>query len=219
MLPTLASELFSTKAVGLPPSRVYFSHELSAAEQNYDIRDWELLAMKAAFEECFTSLPSANRSPELRVPAHPRQARWLLFKRFDFTITYCPGLKKVKANALSRQHELPKQCQTKEPIIPPTIIIATVQCDIMSEIANTQTHDPLPPDKTHVLLLLHKKVIHWVYCSLSSGHPGIAATCQLVGTWFWWSTLQTDIINYIQNCPLATSVSQLDDSPLGYDNC
>ncbi|CAJ0920884.1 unnamed protein product [Ranitomeya imitator] len=93
----------------------FFSRKFSPAERNYDVGNRELLAMKWAFEEWrhwlegakhrvvvltdhknLTYLESAKR-------LNPRQARWsLFFARFDFVISYLPGSKNVKADALSR---------------------------------------------------------------------------------------------------------------------
>ncbi|CAJ0932031.1 unnamed protein product [Ranitomeya imitator] len=94
----------------------FFSRKFSPAERNYDVGNRELLAMKWAFEEWrhwlegakhrvvvltdhknLTYLESAKR-------LNPRQARWSLFflSRFDFVVSYLPGSKNVKADALSR---------------------------------------------------------------------------------------------------------------------
>ncbi|CAJ0927619.1 unnamed protein product [Ranitomeya imitator] len=93
----------------------FFSRKFSPAERNYDVGNRELLAMKWVFEEWrhwlegakhrvvvltdhknLTYLESAKRLNE-------RQARWsLFFSRFDFVVSYLPGSKNVKADALSR---------------------------------------------------------------------------------------------------------------------
>ncbi len=57
-----------------------------------------------------------------------------------------------------------------------------------------------PPNRMYVPLALRQRVIQWVHSTLSSGHPGIAATVQLLTNHFWWSTLQADTITYIRNC-------------------
>ncbi|KAL0187602.1 hypothetical protein M9458_014701, partial [Cirrhinus mrigala] len=106
---------------GNPPKLfpcAFFSRKLSPAEQNYDVGNRELLAMKAAFEEWRHWLEGAklpfvvltdHRNLEYLKSAkrlNPRQARWaLFFTRFDFKVTYRPGSKNIKADALSRQFE------------------------------------------------------------------------------------------------------------------
>lgn len=84
----------------------FFSRKLSSAERNYDIGNWELLAVKLALEEWRHWLEGA-RLPFLVLTDHknlqylkeakrlnPRQAKWALFlTRFHFLIYYHQGSK------------------------------------------------------------------------------------------------------------------------------
>ncbi|CAJ0955438.1 unnamed protein product [Ranitomeya imitator] len=92
-----------------------FSRKFSPAERNYDVGNRELLAMKWAFEEWRHWLEGAKHRVvvltdhknltylESAKQLNPRQARWsLFFSRFDFVVSYLPGSKNVKADALSR---------------------------------------------------------------------------------------------------------------------
>ena len=59
----------------------------------------------------------------------PRQARWaLFFCRFDFTLTYHPGSKNVRANALSRLFppKDPLDNPTVDTILPPAWVVGVV---------------------------------------------------------------------------------------------
>ncbi len=90
----------------------YFSKKLSPAEQNYDVGNRELLAIKLALEEWRHWLEGAQL-PFVVITDHknlqylqeakrlnPRQARWaLFFTRFRFKISYRPGSKNIKADA------------------------------------------------------------------------------------------------------------------------
>ncbi|CAJ0945894.1 unnamed protein product, partial [Ranitomeya imitator] len=92
----------------------FFSRKFSPAERNYDVGNRELLAMKWAFEEWLHWLEGAKHRVvvltdhknltylESAKRLNPRQARWSLFFRFDFVVSYLPGSKNVKADALSR---------------------------------------------------------------------------------------------------------------------
>ncbi|CAJ0929294.1 unnamed protein product [Ranitomeya imitator] len=93
----------------------FFSRKFSPAERNYDVGNRELLAMKWAFEEWRHCLEGAKHRVvvltdhknltylESAKRLNPRQARWsLFFSRFDFVVSYLPGSKNVKADALSR---------------------------------------------------------------------------------------------------------------------
>ncbi len=137
----------------------YYSRKLTPAERNYDVGDRELLAMKAALEEWRHWLEGANhpftvltdhRNLEYLKTArrlNPRQARWsLFFTRFDFIVTYRPGTKNVKADALSRQFAEDSEPNPPENIISPTVVIAPIQWDITTEIEQANSTQNIPPD-------------------------------------------------------------------------
>lgn len=91
----------------------YHSRKRNAVERYYDVGD---RAMKAAFEEWrywlegsthpFVVLTDHKNLEYLRTAKrlNLRQARWSLFFSSNFTVTYSPGSKNTKADALSRQH-------------------------------------------------------------------------------------------------------------------
>ncbi|KAK3570478.1 hypothetical protein QTP86_019826 [Hemibagrus guttatus] len=116
------------------PSRLhpcaFFSRKLNPAEVNYDIGNRELLAVKLALKEWRHWLEGA-RHPFLVLTDHknleylraakrlnPRQARWaLFFTCFDFTISYRPGSKNTKADALSRLFTPEENTEVPETIL------------------------------------------------------------------------------------------------------
>ncbi len=113
-----------------------FSKKLSPAEQNYDIGNRELLAIKLALEEWRHWLEGANHPFEVITDhknlqylreakrLNPRQARWaLFFTRFNFTVTYYPGHKNTKADALSRIHSPDPLPEEIEPLLPPNLFV------------------------------------------------------------------------------------------------
>ncbi len=73
-----------------------------------------------------------------------RQARWsMFFSRFDFHVTYRPGSKNGKADALLRQFDFAMSSKVpNEPVIPTSLILAPVQWDIITEITDAQANDP-----------------------------------------------------------------------------
>ncbi len=133
----------------------FFSRKLTAAECNYDVGNKELLSMKAAIEEWRHWLEGATH-PFQVITDHknleyiksakrlnPCQAPWaLFFTRFQFTVTYRPGSKNSKADALSRRYDPPTKNLTPEPILPPTVVIAPVTWDIMEELQREQQQEP-----------------------------------------------------------------------------
>ncbi len=209
----------------------FFSRKLTPAERNYDVGDRELLAMKAALEEWRHWLEGA-KVPFIVLTDHrnleyirsakrlnPRQARWsLFFSRFDFKVTYRPGSKNGKADALSRQFDHLPASSSVEPMLPPTVILAPIQWDIMTEISEAQTNSPAPlecpSDRTYVPVSLRPRVIKWIHESPSAGHPGINATMELVTNRFWWSTLHSDITQFVLKCDTLQHLQILHPLPI-----
>ncbi|KAK3557290.1 hypothetical protein QTP70_026691 [Hemibagrus guttatus] len=117
----------------------FFSRKLSPAEVDYDIGNRELLAIKLTLEEWrhwlegakhpFMVLTDHKNLEYLRVAKrlNPHQARWaLFFTRFDFTISYRPGSKNIKADALSRIHSLEENTDDPEPILPEKLFVSPI---------------------------------------------------------------------------------------------
>ncbi len=200
----------------------YYSRKLNAAERNYDVGYRELLAMKSAFGEWRHWL-EGSKDPFVVLTDHrnleyirsakrlnPRQARWsLFFSRFSFTVTYRPGSKNGKADALSRLYDSSSTERfTNEPIISSTLIVAPVRWDMgLTEITEAQANDPplhdCPNNRTYVQANLRQRVLHLVHDTPSSGHPAITASLQLLSDRFWWPTLQADMVTFVQQCPVC----------------
>ncbi|KAK3571296.1 hypothetical protein QTP86_005932 [Hemibagrus guttatus] len=198
----------------------YFSRKLTDAERNYDVGNKELLAMKAAIEEWRHWLEGAIHPFQVITDCknleyiksakrlNPRQARWsLFFTRFQFTVTYRPGSKNSKTDALSRRQDHPQTEFKPESILPPSIIIAPVTWDLMDEIQREQQSEPTPPgcppNKHYVPLNLQVRVMQWVHTSLCSGHPGISRTHHLTQNSFWWPSIVKDVANYVKSCSVC----------------
>ncbi len=183
-----------TQYHGEPPRLhpcAFFSRKLTPAEQNYDIGNRELLAIKLALDVWRHWLEGAS-SPFTVITDHknlqylrdarrlnPRQARWaLFFTRFLLSITYHPGSHSwvlPKADALSRLH-VPDQPSETEPIIPPALIVSPIQWDLTRTIRDATRTEPSPqggPEgKTYVPFSQHLTLLGSVHEVLGSGHPG-----------------------------------------------
>lgn len=73
---------------------------------------------------------------------NPCQARWaLFFTRFNFTISYRPGPKNVKADALSQLHVPEESREEPETILPGAMIVSHIQWSPISD----PTYLPTPP--------------------------------------------------------------------------
>lgn len=101
----------------------FSSQKMSQPKRNYDVGDQELFAIKTALEDWRYLHEGATHSimiftdhrnlEYLRIAKRlrPPQAWWaLFFSRFNFHITYRPGSKNGKADALSRMFpDTPKE--------------------------------------------------------------------------------------------------------------
>ncbi len=136
----------------------YFSRKLSPAEQNYDVGNRELLAIKLALEEWWHWLEGAQYPFEVITDhknlqslreakrLNPRQARWaLFFTRFNFIITYRPGNKNIKADALSRLHQSDLTPDEPEPILPSSVFLSPIQWALDDQIRAATLTEPAPP--------------------------------------------------------------------------
>ncbi|KAK3522014.1 hypothetical protein QTP70_021392 [Hemibagrus guttatus] len=102
-----------------------------AAEANYDVRNRELLSIKAVLVEWRAKC------------LNPHQARWaLFFTRFEFSVTYRPGTKNSKADALSRQFEAQSEPSQPDLILPAAAILAPVRWSLIEEIQRAHADEP-----------------------------------------------------------------------------
>lgn len=148
----------------------------------------------------------------------PRQARWaLFFSRFIFHITYRPGSKNVKPDALSHMYYDPK-----EPSVPDTILSAgnflLLQMDLLSQIKQALAGISCPPG----IILVSKEGLLWredqifvpenvqvTVLKLLHDHPladhlGIYKTLDLVRRTFWWPDLKEFCTKYVNSCAVCT---------------
>ncbi len=218
---------FSTMGVGAilsqqqgNPSRLhpcaFFSHKLSLAERNYDIGNRELLAIKLALGEWrhwlegakhpFTVLTDHKNLQYLREAKrlNPRQARWgLFFTRFNCKITYHPGPKNIKADALSRLHTPEEVEDPPNSIIPESMFVCPIQWNpdsVPSSNVSMATPPGCPPDAQYVPRLQRTQLVHSAHSSLGTGHPGANATLSLLKDRYWWPNMARDVRSFVQGC-------------------
>ncbi len=202
----------------------YFSKKLSPAEQNYDIGDRELLAIKLALEEWRHWLEGAQHPFEVITDhknlqylrdakrLNPRQARWaLFFTRFRFTVTYRPGHKNLKADALSRLHQPDPSPDCPEPILSPTVFVCPIEWALDDQIRAATLDEPAPlggPEgKSFVPTALRLALLDSVHSSPGSGHPGNQRTLSLLRNKYWWPNMARDVARYIKGCSVCAIAS------------
>ncbi|KAK3515116.1 hypothetical protein QTP70_007023 [Hemibagrus guttatus] len=170
------------------PGRVhpcaFYSRKLTTAEVNYDVSNRELLAIKAVLEEWRHWLEGAlHRNLEYLRGAkclNPRQARWaLFFTRFQFTVSYRPGSKNGKADALSQQSEGAGDSGQLDLILPAAALLAPVRWDLVDEIRRAHADETppagCPPRRLFVPQQFRPQVMQWVH-EYSPGTPAPLVT-------------------------------------------
>ncbi len=209
----------------------YYSKKLTSAEQNYDIGNRELLAIKLALEgwrhwleganHPFTVITDHKNLQNLRQAksVNPRQARWpLFFTRFDFTITYRPGNRNCKADTLSRVHS-PDSPTEPEPILPPALIVNPIIWNIDQDIRAATLTEPAPlggPEvKTFFLVSIRQSLLDSVHKVPGSGHPGSQWTLLLLQARYWWPSMSRDTIRYVRSCSVCAMSSTPRHLPVG----
>ncbi|KAK2905603.1 hypothetical protein Q8A73_009546 [Channa argus] len=210
----------------------FFSCRLSQAEQNYDVGNRELLAVKLALEEWRHWLEGAEH-PFVVLTDHknleylktakrlnPRQARWaLFFNRFRFTLAYVPGHKNTKADALSRTFGSPPVQERPEFILPASARLALTRLEIEERVSQAQTNNPTPSACPEGCLFvpnqLRSAVLEWSHSSRLFCHPGISRTLFVVRRRFWWPSMARDVREFVLACPFCAQTKTSRRPPFG----
>ncbi len=213
----------------------FFSHRLSSAEHNYDIVNRELLVVKLALEEWRHWLEGSgvpfivwtdHKNLEYIRSAkrlNSRQAWWpLFFSRFDFSLSYRPGSKNNKPDALSRIFDYSERQSTPECIIPERLVGSTLTWEVESKVRTAlEGVMPLPgfpPGRLFVPGRLRSDVIWWGHCSNVACHPGVNRTSFLVKQRFWWHSMARDIRDFFWPAQCVLVVRLPIDPRKGYFN-
>jgi len=211
----------------------FFSRRLSPAERNYDVGNRELLAVKLALEEWRhwlegTELPfqvwTDHKNLEYIRSAqrlNSRQARWsLFFTRFNFFLSYRPGSRNVKADALSRQFG--REGDTRgipDTILPAPRVIGVLAWEIEERVKTALVDQPgpssCPLNRLFVPQVLRAEVLQWAHSSRLSCHPGIQRTRGMVLQRFWWATLEADTREFVNACPVCNRHKPSHQAPAG----
>ena len=220
----------------------FYSQTLNAAEINYPIGEKELLAIKCSLEN-WRHLLEGSTHPITIYTDHrnlqylktsktlsARQVRWsFFFDRFDFQITYRPGSKNGKADALSRLAECRAAVTAPTCIIPPNkIILATIGLETQLKDALNIDCANIPPGllkdqrgflyKNNLLYIptpLTTQVIRLCHDSPLAGHPGIAKTINLIRRNFWWPKMIKEIKQYVSTCETCAACKSDRNRPYG----
>ena len=149
-----------------------------------------------------------------------RQARWtLFFNRFDFSLSYRPGSRNVKRDALSRQIQSDNGPTQPESILPTKVVIGAVTWDIVDKVKQSQADHPAPsacPDnRLYVRVNLCSQVLQWGHSSCLACHLGVRRTLALLKQCFWWASMEEDSKEFIAACQICSQYKTARHAPSG----
>ncbi len=211
----------------------FFSHRLTSTERNYDVGNRELLAIRLALGEWRHWLEGANvpfivwtdhRNLEYIHSAkrlNARQARWaLFFGRFEFSISYRPGSKNGKPDALSRQFGSTEGASSKEVILPHHCVVGAAVWGVEQTVKRALSHVTRSPRAPEGALFFPEAarlaVLRWGHSSKLAVHPGVRGTLAIIRQRFWWPTRERDIRRFVASCPVCAQTKSSNSPPAGF---
>ncbi|KAK3557454.1 hypothetical protein QTP70_027739, partial [Hemibagrus guttatus] len=211
----------------------FLSHRLTPTERNYHVGDRELLAVKLALEEWRHWLEGAKHPFQVLTDhknleyiqqakrLNPRQACWsLFFNRFQFVLSYRPGSKNLKPDALSRVYVNTPQEDAITPIIPSSKIVAPIRWELESTVKQAQAREPDPGGGPTNCLFVPKavrsQILQWGHCSRLTCHPGTSHTLEFLQRRFWWPTIKEDVTTFVKACPTCNQGMSPFECHFGY---
>lgn len=107
---------------------------------------------------------------------NPQQAIWVLF--FNFVVSYRPGSKDNKADALSRFYASDKIPEDPKPILPSNIIVSQILWSLDERIAEATATEPAPPGYPVLMfpiytdfLISSQRTVQWALATLGPIRP------------------------------------------------
>lgn len=136
-----------------------------------------------------------------------RQARWALFLGcFNFVLTYRPGSKNTKLDALSHQFTPDQLDQDPSPILPPTCIVVFATWQIEERVREALRSSPAPGEHLQTLSsreAARSEVLQWGHSSKLVCHPRVNHTLHLLRQRFWWLSIARITKAIIAACPVC----------------
>uniref|UniRef100_A0A1A7ZBH1 Gypsy retrotransposon integrase-like protein 1 n=1 Tax=Nothobranchius furzeri TaxID=105023 RepID=A0A1A7ZBH1_NOTFU len=145
----------------------------------------------------------------------------MFFSRFHFILSYRPGTKNVKPDALSRQFSADSNSEPAT-ILPPDCVVGSITWEIRDQVLEALKTTPgpvkVPLNTLFVPPSVRHKVIHWGPTAKFSIHPGVSRTVALIRRFFWWPTMFKDTKEYIAACHVCARSKASNQPPPGLLN-
>ena len=143
----------------------------------------------------------------------------MFFARFNFTLSYRPGSKNAKPDALSRLFYPDSFPKSEETILPASCVIGAVSWEVEERVKGATVNLPVPvgcpPNRLFVPPELRSTVVHWAHSSMLSCHPGVKRTVHVVRQRFWWPGVVDTVKEYVAACPVCAQNKSSHRPPAG----
>ena len=147
------------------------------------------------------------------------QARWALFlSRFNFSLTYRPGSRNTKPEALSRQFALQEGEPSGETILPSTCVVGAARWEIEEGRSRRPVRTIRTLKAVHPMYVpppARSPVLQWGHASKVACHPGFHRTLALLQQHFWWPTLSSDTREFVAACSVCARSKASHRPPAG----
>jgi hypothetical protein len=149
-----------------------------------------------------------------------RQARWaLLFTGFNFTISYRPGSKNTKQDALSRLYSSAATASESETILPASCLAGAIVWGIEALVRKAQCSQPDPGEGPANQMFIpdsvQSQVLEWAHSSRLTCHPGACRTLAFLRQRFWWPTVAPDVSAFVAACMVCAQNKTPRQAPSG----
>ena len=181
----------------------YYSATFTATERNYDIYEWELLAIMKALAHWrpylgWMKVPFViwTNHANLQYWKSPRNLNWQTawwhtdLQEYDYQLEYIPGKTNTVANMLSWPADTDQGQQDNKDIT----VLAQQIC-----VLHTPKGQVIIPNVKEV----KRAIISKAHNTPMAGHPGRDETLQRVQQNYWWIGMKKWIDNYVKGCAIC----------------
>lgn len=141
---------------------------------------------------------------------------------FNFHLSYRPGSKNTKPDALPRIHCPDPAPEEPELILRRSCILGAVQWEVKEQVKSAVNQIPIPedcpPNRLFIFPELRSAMIHWSHSLVLSCHTGVKQTLYRSKQRFWWPSMSQDFAEYIAACPTCASCKPSNTASAGLLN-